>query len=233
MSLISKSQTNWNLSIPAAIELQKELSKQLILEDSDTEVRMIAGADVALSPNGDEAVAGIIMYEFPILKEIDRVFSTAPLRFPYIPGLLSFRECPILLKAFEKLKKFPDLIIFDGQGIAHPRRLGIASHMGLILNLPTIGCAKSLLCGTYTEPALENGSSSSLTYKGQEVGIALRMREGVKPVFISPGHKISLKTAVEITRQCDSGFRIPKPTREADRFVGQLKKEIWPPPPSL
>jgi deoxyribonuclease V len=216
---------SWNLTPTEAIALQKELSAQIILKDDFKKIKTLAGADLALSENKKEAYAGVIVFEFPSLKEIERIYTVEPLTFPYIPGLLSFREGPILLKAFEKLKNQPDLILFDGQGIAHPRRLGIASHMGLLLDRPTIGCAKSLLCGKYKEPGIKRGSGSPLIDHGEVIGAVLRTRDGVNPIFISVGHRISLESAIKIVLQCHSGFRIPKPTREADIFVGQLKKE--------
>jgi len=177
-----------------------------------------------LSADEKEAYAGVILYEYPSLKEVERVWAKAPLSFPYIPGLLSFREAPILLKAFRKLKRAPDLVLIDGQGLAHPRRCGIASHMGLLLDRPTIGCAKSLLCGEFTEPAARRGSFTPLMDRGEEVGRVLRTRDAVRPIFISVGHQVSLKKAVEIVLQCHSGYRIPKPTREADQFVAEVKR---------
>ncbi len=215
----------WNLSATEAIQLQNKLASQIIIEDKLSPIQKIAGADLALNLDKNEGIAGVILYEYPSLKEIERVYATAPLEMPYIPGLLSFREGPVLLKAFEKLKNSPDLILFDGQGIAHPRGLGIASHIGLILDIPSIGCAKSVLCGQYKEPNFERGSHSPLIYKGKEIGTALRTKEKVKPMFISPGHRISLKTSVRIVLDCNSGYRLPKPTREADRYVANLKKD--------
>ncbi len=214
----------WNLSPTEAIELQKKLAAQIVIEDQFSPIQKIAGADLALNLDKNEGIAGVILYEYPSLKEIERVYATAPLEMPYIPGLLSFREGPVLLKAFKKLKNSPDLILFDGQGIAHPRGLGIASHIGLILDIPSIGCAKSVLCGHYQEPEIQRGSCSPLIYKGKEIGAALRTKEKVKPMFISPGHRISLKTSLRIVLECNSGYRLPKPTREADRYVANLKK---------
>ena len=206
------------------MELQKQLSSRIILEDDFEDARLLAGADLALSADGKEAYAGVILYELPRLREIRRVFAKEPLTFPYIPGLLSFREGPILLKAFAQLDVLPDLILFDGQGISHPRRFGIASHMGLLLDRPTIGCAKSLLCGKYAEPGPRRGNWSPLTDRGETIGGVLRTRDGVNPLFVSVGHRIGLETAIRIVLQCHSGYRIPKPTREADLYVAQLKR---------
>jgi deoxyribonuclease V len=216
---------SWGLAPRQAAALQKELASRLILKDDFEDLRVIAGADLALDDGKRVGFAGIVLFEYPSLKEIKWVSAQAPLTFPYIPGLLSFREGPILLKAFEQLDLLPDLILFDGQGIAHPRRFGIACHMGLLLGRPTIGCAKSRLCGEYKEPGLKKGNWSPLTDKGGTIGAVLRTRDQVKPVFVSPGHRITLKTAVEIVLQCCDRFRIPKPTREADRFVGSIKSQ--------
>ena len=215
----------WDLSPREAALLQKRLAARVIRKDDFEKIEVIAGADLSLSADGKDAYAGIILYEFPSLKEIKRVWTKAPLVFPYIPGLLSFREGPILLKAFEKLDRLPDLILFDGQGIAHPRRLGIASHMGLLLDCPTIGCAKSLLCGKYEEPGKKRESFSLLTDQGETIGVVLRTRDRVKPIFVSLGHRVSLETAIRIVLECHSGYRIPKPTREADQFVGEIKRK--------
>ena len=210
-----------------AIELQKKLASQIRLEDEPAEIRTIAGADMSIDAQTGMGFAGVIVFEFPSLREIERVSVSAPLTFPYIPGLLSFREGPILLKAFEKLKTNPDVLLFDGQGIAHPRRLGIAGHMGLILDRPSIGCGKSLLCGVYREPDPEKGAMTPLVLDGESgpetVGTILRTRDRVKPIFVSPGHRISHRKAVDIVLQCLDGYRIPKPTRLADQFVGSIK----------
>ncbi len=212
----------WDLTPREAIALQKKLSSRVILWDDFGEIRTVAGADVAV--DGHTGYAGIVVFEFPSLHQNTRVSAQSPLTFPDVPGLLSFREGPILLKAFEKLQKLPDLILFDGQGFAHPRRFGIASHMGVLLNRPAIGCAKSRLYGEYREPARKRGSWSPLTDQEDTIGAVLRTRDGVNPIFVSIGHRVSLKSAIEIVLQCYDGVRIPKPTREADLYVKHLKK---------
>lgn len=214
----------WALSPREAIVLQRKLSLQVVRRDDFGRPRTVAGADLAIDGTGQVGLAGVVLFEFPGLREIGRVWASAPLQFPYIPGLLSFREGPVLLKAFEKLDNLPDLILFDGHGIAHPRRFGIASHMGILLDRPTIGCAKSVLCGTYREPGTRRGNRSPLVDKGETVGAVLRSRDRVRPIFVSVGHRVSLKTAVRIVLQCHDGVRVPKPTREADRFVTSLKR---------
>lgn len=215
---------NWNLSPQEAKAIQNDLAAQVIRHNNFGEIQTIAGADIALDPETETGYAGVIVYSYPDLKEVERVSAVAPIKFPYIPGLLAFREGPILLKAFEKLKTKPDLVMFDGQGLAHPRRLGIASHMGLLLNLPTIGVAKKVLVGKYQEPDLTIGAQTPLIDKNEIIGICLRTRFKVKPIFISIGHKIDLPTAAKITLSCLAGTRIPKPTREADKFVEEVKR---------
>ena len=172
------------------------------------------------------AFAGVVVYRFPEMEEIERVSAHVPLRFPYVPGLLSFREIPALIAAFAKLRQAPDLIFCDGQGYAHPRRLGIASHLGLVLDRPTIGVAKSVLIGKYREPGVRAGSSSPLVDEksGEVIGAALRTRQGAQPVFVSLGHRISLKTAVKLTLAVSDGYRLPRPTRDADRWVGMARR---------
>jgi len=185
-------------------------------------VRTVAGADIAL--RGDTGYAGVILYSFPDLAEIERAASSGPLRFPYVPGLLAFRELPLLLEAFAKLRRKPDLILADAHGWAHPRRAGMACQLGLVLDVPTIGCAKSVLIGKYTMPAPARGSTSSLRDNAEVIGKAVRTRTAVKPVFVSCGHRVSLPTAVRLVLACSDGYRIPQPQREADRWVKQLRR---------
>lgn len=211
-----------------------DLRHRVELTDRLPRLRLIAGADVALAlaePGGwrqgrGRAFAGVIVYRFPEMEELERVSANLPLRFPYVPGLLSFREIPALLAAFERLRHAPDLIFCDGQGYAHPRRLGIASHLGLLLNRPTIGVAKSVLVGQYREPPARAGRSSPLVdgKSGEIIGAALRTREGARPVFVSQGHRVSLKRAIELTLAVSDGYRLPRPTREADHWVGTARR---------
>jgi len=214
-----------NLTTKQAIEIQNKLRKQVRLKNSFKRLRSIAGCDLAFTKDGKKAIGGVIVYSWPNLKEIERQFYIGKVTFPYIPGLLAFREAPILLKTIEKLKTEPDLFIFDGQGIAHPRKMGIATHMGLLLDKPTIGCAKSRLVGKYQEPGKKRGSISPLlTNDGRRIGNVVRTRDHVRPIFVSPGHKIDFQTAIRIMMDCADGFRIPKPTREADHWVAQVKR---------
>jgi deoxyribonuclease V len=205
--------------------LQGKLRQRVLDKDDFGEIRRVAGVDVAFSQDKKTAIAGVVVFAFPSLGEMERVWAQVPLRFPYIPGLLSFREGPAIIQAFKKLKTPPDVVLFDGQGFAHPRRIGIASHMGLVLGIPSIGCAKSRLCGTFREPGRKRGSWSPLHDRGELIGAVLRTRDGVKPIFVSVGHRVALSSAIRMVLECHDGTRIPKPTREADHFVSRLKRE--------
>jgi deoxyribonuclease V len=214
----------WNLTPRQAMREQERLRERVVLEDDFGSLRYVAGADVAFDPATDIAFAGVIVYTFPELQEIERRMARRKLRFPYVPGLLSFREGPVLLAAFARLRTEPDLILIDGHGRAHPRLFGIACHLGVLLNKPTIGCAKSLLVGEHPEPGAERGSTSPLIFKGERVGEVLRTRANVKPIYVTIGHRVSLPPAVKIVERCLDGFRIPKPTREADHYVRDLRR---------
>jgi len=207
-----------------ALAVQAALRTQIVVHNEFDRIDSVAGADVSLDPKRGLGFAGVVVFRFPRLDEIERVGVHGRIEFPYVPGLLSFREGPLLLEAFSRLSHSPDLLMFDGQGLAHPRRLGIASHLSLLLNKPGIGVAKSRLIGTHREPARRAGTWTRL-YDGDEViGAVVRTRTDVKPVFVSVGHRIDLATAVRTALACTDGTRIPKPTREADRFVGELKR---------
>ena len=216
--------TKWSLTPRQAMRLQERLRQRLVLEDRLDRVQFVAGADLAFDPETDVAFAGVIIYRLPSLDEVERRTARRKLRFPYLPGLLSFRESPVLLAAFRLLRTEPDVILVDGHGLAHPRRFGIACHLGLLLDRPTIGCAKSLLVGEHPEPGGRAGSAVPLMLDGEVVGVVLRTRDRVKPIYVTQGHRVSLETAVEIVKGCLDGFRIPKPTREADHFVRRLRE---------
>lgn len=206
------------------MRLQERLRDRVVLEDSFEPIRHVAGADLAFDPETNLAFAGVIVYRFPELEEVERQRARLKLRFPYIPGLLSFRESPALIAAFARLRIEPDLILIDGHGRAHPRLFGIACHIGVLFDKPAIGCAKSLLVGEHQEPDLRAGSAAPLMFRGERVGTVLRTRENVKPIFVTQGHRVSLESAVRLVQQAVDGFRIPKPTREADHFVRDLKR---------
>jgi deoxyribonuclease V len=214
----------WDLKPAEARRLQERLRERVVLEDDFQPLRYVAGADLAFDPATEIAFAGVIVYRFPALEEVERRKARRKLRFPYVPGLLSFREGPVLLAAFARLRTEPDLILIDGHGLAHPRRFGIACHLGVLLDKPTIGCAKSLLVGEHGEPGTAAGSATPLLLKGEQVGAVLRTRDNVKPIYVTPGHRISVDSAVALVKLCLDGFRIPKPTREADHYVRDLRR---------
>ncbi|HVU67732.1 MAG TPA: deoxyribonuclease V [Ktedonobacteraceae bacterium] len=208
----------WNLSIEEAKELQRELAGKVILEDQFDDIRFVAGVDMAINENNGMARAAIVLFSFPELTMLEKHVYEEPLRMDYIPGLLSFRELPALLGAFQQLKQKPDLVMADGQGIAHPRRLGIATHLGLLIDTPTIGCAKSILIGSHEPVGEKVGDWEPLFYKHEVIGAALRTRAKVKPMYISQGHKISLDSSIKYVLACGGGYRLPETTRQADKL---------------
>ncbi|MGZ3626569.1 MAG: deoxyribonuclease V [Ktedonobacteraceae bacterium] len=209
----------WNLNQDEAKALQRELAKQVIREDRLDAVRHIAGVDMAINEISGMARAAVVLLSYPELEVIEQHVYEEPLRMPYIPGLLSFREIPCILGAFDLLQQQPELVMVDGQGIAHPRRLGIASHLGLWLELPTIGCAKSILIGHHDPLSEVAGAWVPLIANKEEViGAVVRTRTRVKPMIISPGHRISLETSLRFVLDCCKGYRLPEPTRLADKL---------------
>ncbi|RMG09602.1 MAG: deoxyribonuclease V [Acidobacteria bacterium] len=212
----------WDLSIKEAIQIQSELSKLVIPEDIlKKPIRSIAGVDASYDKHENICSAAVVVINLPSLEIVEYVKSSVKVKFPYIPGLLSFREAPAIAEALSRIKNTPDIIFCDGQGIAHPRRFGIACHIGLITDLPTIGVAKSLLIGDCDEPCDERGSFTYLRHKDEIIGAALRTRVGVKPIYVSIGHKISLQTAIQATLECNKGYRLPEPTRLADKLAAK------------
>lgn len=208
---------DWDLSPKSAIALQAELASRLVSEAplEFDRVERVAGVDVSVK-SGQSRAAAVVM-NYPELSTIETVVARQATRYPYIPGLLAFREGPVVLEALGKLSSEPDAIIFDGMGQIHPRRMGIAAHLGLWLRLPTIGCGKSHYIGEYDEPANEKGSRNPLFYRGQQLGVVLRTRTGVKPVYVSAGHLANLNSAVELVLACASRFRLPEPIRAAHK----------------
>jgi deoxyribonuclease V len=217
-------ETRWNLTPREAMRLQESLRERVESQDRFGEIRYVAGADVAFDPETEVAFASVIVFRFPGLEEVERRRARRKLRFPYVPGLLSFRECPVLLAAFARLRIEPDLILIDGHGRAHPRRFGIACHIGILFDTPTIGCAKSRLVGEHQEPGAKAGSTTPLMLEGERLGVVLRTRDYVRPIYVTTGHRVSLDSAVGLVKQCMDGFRIPKPTREADHYVRDLRR---------
>jgi len=216
---------DWNLSYHEAVAVQDRLRSQIRLTPLPLKkIRHVAGADIAISKKLGRMTAAVVVLRFPALDlEESRTVHTA-LSFPYIPGLLSFREIPALIRCLEKVVTPFQVMLCDGQGIAHPRRFGLASHLGVILQIPTIGCAKSRLVGEHEPPGIQRGDEAPLLYEGKCVGSVLRTRSGVKPVFISPGHLIDRACARRIVLACTTKYRIPEPTRLAHILAGQSKR---------
>ncbi len=214
----------WDVETEEAVQIQNRLSGQIVLNDQFDPIGTVAGCDVAYSLSTNEAFAAIVLFSFPGMVEIRRVTVVSHVGYPYLSGLLAFREGPILLKAFEKLDERPGLVIFNGQGIAHPRRFGLASHLGLLLDLPSVGCAQKNLYGKYELPPFEKGSMTAIRNPAEEViGICLRTQARLKPLFISQGHKVSLETAVEVISLCTGKYRLPLPVRAAHIAAGEFK----------
>ena len=210
----------WNLSPQAAIELQKQFAYEVIAEDQfDAPVKTVAGIDLGYDVNTNRSRAVVVVLKFPELELLESAEAIMPIQFPYVPGLLSFRETPVAVKALEKLQTAPDLILCDGQGIAHPRRFGIACHIGLITGVPSVGVAKSLLVGKYGALGETRGSLAPLVHRNEEVGAVLRTRDNVQPLYVSVGHKISLQTAIDYVLRCAPKYRLPETTRLADRLA--------------
>jgi deoxyribonuclease V len=208
----------WDVTTREAIQIQSELVMRVSAYDAIRDVHLVAGIDVGFEGEGNKtARAAIVVLRLPELEPIDYAFARMPVTFPYVPGLLAFREIPVVLAAYEQLRIMPDVLVVDGHGRAHPRRLGIASHLGVLLDMPTIGCAKSILCGKASEPADLVGAHSPLIDRGEQIGVALRTRTRTRPVYVSVGHKISLERAIDIVLCCCTRYRLPETTRFAHR----------------
>ncbi|MBI4299804.1 MAG: deoxyribonuclease V [Chloroflexi bacterium] len=205
----------WDVSPAEARQLQMELAALVSRENSLREPSLIAGSDISAPDSSGAARVAVVVLSFPGLELVETKVTSGKLSFPYVPGLLSFREAPLLLATFERLTVSPDLIMVDGQGYAHPRRMGIASHLGLLLDTPTIGCAKSRLCGTHDAVGEAPGSYSELVDNGEVIGAALRTKERSRPLYVSIGHKVDLAAAVRWVMACAHGYRLPEPTRLA------------------
>jgi deoxyribonuclease V len=221
----AKALHSWQVSPHEAIAIQKRLRAEVMTENTLGDVRYIAGADIATSKDSPQAYAGVVVLSYPELEVVEEQGSEAEITFPYVPGLLTFREGPALIKVFERLRCEPDVIVFDGQGLAHPRGMGIATHMGLIFDKPTIGCAKSLLFGRYQEPDQAKGAWADLRdLQGHIIGAVVRSKHKTTPIFVSIGHRVDLLTAIHILLDCARGFRIPEPTRLAHNLVTRLRR---------
>jgi deoxyribonuclease V len=220
---------DWPTTFEQAEALQQQLRSQVITHNDFDRIRTVAGVDAGYE--GDPATgeaqaiarAAIVVLAYPSLQPLDYAIARRPATFPYVPGFLSFREAPAVIAALGELRVRPDLLICDGQGIAHPRRFGIACHVGLLANLPSIGCAKSLLIGRHGPVPDERGASVPLVHRGEQVGVALRTRAGTKPLYISVGHRVGLGTAIDIVMACTTKYRLPETTRAADGLASHGK----------
>ncbi len=215
---------DWDLKPREAVELQKSLRERVMIAPLKRAIETIAGCDISFNKYDPTIYAGIVVLRLPSLEVVEEVGVISETKFPYVPGLLSFRETPSLLETWKKLKAEPDAVMFDGQGLAHPRRVGIASHVGLMIERPTLGCAKSVLVGKYQEPDEARGSWSPLIDKGETIGAAVRTKTRVQPIYVSPGHLIDLESAIDLTLKTDGGYRQPEPTRRAHLLVNALRR---------
>jgi len=216
----------WDLPPRQAIELQKDLARRVVLSNRlPQQIRTVAGVDVSYRKHGTRFFAAVVVLSFPELIPHDEAHAVADVSFPYIPGLLSFRELPVVLDAFRKLKTEPDLVLVDGQGVAHPRRIGLASHLGLWLDRPTIGCAKSRLTGEFLEVGKRKGDWVELLDGAERIGAVVRTRNRVKPMVISPGHLVDHDSAVRLSLACTGRYRMPEPTRLAHLATNRIRRE--------
>jgi deoxyribonuclease V len=214
----------WPKDIKRARMIQDILKEKVRITPLKQNPEYVAGVDAAFL--NEEIIGVACLYRYPDMHLIEETYAVTETLFPYIPGLLSFREGPAIVNALKGLRKKPDIVLFDGQGIAHQRRLGIASHIGVLLNVPTIGCAKSRLVGTYKEPGLKKTSWSFLKHGGKIVGVVLRTKDNVKPIFVSPGHRIDIQGSIDIVLICCQKYRIPEPLRRADFISKKIKREL-------
>ena len=208
----------WDVSPPDAVQIQRQLRGRVLVEPLVRQLDTIAGIDVSVKD--EQARAAVVLLSYPDLTPFQAATVERPVSFPYVPGLLAFREGPVVLAALEQLDERPDVLMFDAQGLAHPRRMGLATHLGILLDMPAVGCAKSCLCGTYAEPDGRRGSWSALVDGDEVIGAVVRTRDGVRPVFVSVGHRIDLEASVALVLGCATRYRIPEPTRWAHRVAG-------------
>lgn len=221
---IRRAPHRWDVSPARAMEIQRELAGRVRSERPAGELRFVAGVDVAFPRDGTSCIAGAVLWDRHTGAVVERNALRRPLRFPYVPGLLSFREAPAVLAALRGLRHVPDAVICDGQGYAHPRRFGLACHVGLIIDLPTAGCGKSRLCGEHRPPGRRRGARARLVHREEVIGSVLRTQDGVNPVYVSVGHRIDLATAERLVLDCARRYRIPEPTRLADLLVAEVKR---------
>jgi deoxyribonuclease V len=213
-----------NLSIPEATQLQKELRENIVLKPLRSPVGIVAGADISYNKSSTVVYAGIVLLRYPEMTPLAYSLVETEIKFPYVPGYLAFREIPAIKLAFDQLQSRPDIMIMDGQGIAHPRRMGVAAHFGQIENIPAIGCGKTLLYGKYSDLGTEKFGVAPIMANNELLGYALRTQSQVNPVFVSPGHLITLDESLEIMKHCTKKYRIPEPTRLADQLVNKFRR---------
>jgi len=217
---------NWNITPKEAVKIQKTLAQKVSFQKLPEKISTIAGFDISYHYKSEQMIAGVVVLEYPSLKEIDKYFYINKISFPYIPGLLSFREAPLVVELIQKNSIQVNVYIFDGHGIAHPRGFGLASHIGVILDVVSLGCAKSKLVGDYELPKYNKGSNTDLIYKEKVVGKVLRTKDNVKPVFISVGNRLMLEELPDFMLGCTTKYRIPEPTRLAHNAVTEYKKKF-------
>jgi len=215
---------DWRVTVPQAMAIQQDLAELVSTRDQATDIRLVAGVDISTPNAGGVARGVVVVLNYPELKLIESQTAEKSVEFPYVPGLLSFRESPVILAACEKLTNTPDLILVDGHGLAHPRRLGLASHLGVLWDKPTIGCAKSRLCGEHDPVDIEQGRFADLLDGEETIGAVLRTRRNSRPLYASIGHKISLEAAIRWVLNCCRGYRLPEPTRLAHLAAGRQLK---------
>jgi deoxyribonuclease V len=221
----------WDLSPTEAVALQKRLRDRVVLQPLPDDVRVVAGADISYERYSNVLHAGFVLVRLPDFEVVETAGVELRVSFPYVPGLLSFRETPPLVEAWKRVTVRPDVVMLDGQGLAHPRRFGIACHVGLLFDLPTLGCAKTLLVGKFEPPGEAAGSRSPLVDRGETVGSAVRTKDRVQPVYVSPGHLADVESAAALALRCTARYRVPEPTRLAHLFVNALRRgEEWTPP---
>ena len=223
--MIARSLHTWDVDYREAIRIQEKLRARISLTESTRRVSSVGGADVSYSKRGGEGIAAVVVLSYPDLNLVDQTFVRGKISFPYIPGLLSFREAPLLIEVFQRLPHLPDVVLYDGQGIAHPRSCGLASHMGVLTDLPSIGCAKKKLVGDFGEVGLRAGSTTPLKMRGKIIGAVIRTRTGVKPVFVSPGHRMNLESSIQLVLHTCTGFRLPEPLRRAHLLVKEIRSQ--------
>ncbi|MCU7920103.1 MAG: deoxyribonuclease V [Candidatus Thiodiazotropha sp. (ex Dulcina madagascariensis)] len=209
----------WNLTPVEAIALQQQLRSRVVCDDRLAEIRSVAGVDVGFEQGGQITRAAVAVLSFPSLKPVEQAIACLPTAFPYVPGLLSFREVPAILQAMAQLRRRPDILLCDGQGLAHPRRFGIACHLGVLSDIPSIGVAKTRLIGSHADPPEEKGGWRPLFDKDEIIGAVVRTRSGVKPLYISVGHRVSLQTAIDLVMACTTRYKLPETTRAAHRLA--------------